>query len=316
MDFFTHLVFGSLMYLLFLKEVTLDYFFIAVFFSILPDLDVFLAPLKRLIKSNYLEHRGGSHSYIIGIIISFLLGLLFSNLTHQSFFLVWIVGALFYGLHISMDLLTTTDVPYLYPLSKKEHSFYIEKAGSMFTFINSIVFILLPMVMFRIFNGMHFFQFYINFYTYFFLIYYLYRIISKIYISITLENGQKYFPGILPFYFKLFIHEVIGNEVVSRIEKKSHFSKKTEIIENRSTLSAQEKIFLEMAEELNNNHYYFSKWTSFPIFVRKEGTFSIKFFFMETMMRTRNMFIQYDFDVDTQTFIGADQGSGHIQLTN
>jgi hypothetical protein len=120
----------------------------------------------------------------------------------------------------------------------------------------------------------------------------------------------------LPFYFKLYNHEVIGNEVISRIEKKSHFSKKTEIIENNSILSAQEKVFLEMAKELNNNHYYFAKWTSFPIFVRKEGIFSIKFFFMETMMRTRNMFIQYDFDVDTQTFIGADQGSGHIQLTN
>jgi membrane-bound metal-dependent hydrolase YbcI (DUF457 family) len=315
MDFFTHLVFGSLMYLLFLKEVTLDYFFIAVFFSILPDLDLFLAPLKRLIKSNYLEHRGGSHSYIIGIIISFLLGLLFSNLTHQSFFLVWIVGALFYGLHISMDLLTTTDVPYLYPLSKKEHSFYIEKAGSMFTFINSIIFILLPMVMFRIFNGMLFFQFYINFYTYFFLIYYLYRISSKIYISTTLENGQKYFPGILPFYFKLYNYKINGRDIELSIEKKSHFSKKSEIIiKIEDTLSIQEKFLFDKALELNKQHYYFAKWTLLPIIIRKEEVLSIRFFFLETMMRTRNMFIQYDFNVDTQNFIGTNQGSDRIKI--
>ena len=70
MDIFTHFVFGSLMYLLFLKEVTFDYLFIAAFFSILPDLDVFLAPLRRIIKSKYLEHRGGSHSYVVGIILS------------------------------------------------------------------------------------------------------------------------------------------------------------------------------------------------------------------------------------------------------
>ena len=137
---------------------------------------------------------------------------------------------------------------------------------------------------------------------------------SKIFISTTLINNQKYFPGILPFYFKLYNHEIIGNEVITSIEKKSHFSKKTEIIKNRAILSTQEKKFLKMAEELNNNHYYFAKWTSFPIFVRKEGIFSVKFFFIETMMHHRNMFIQYDFDIDTQDLIDSNQGSGRIQM--
>jgi hypothetical protein len=136
---------------------------------------------------------------------------------------------------------------------------------------------------------------------------------SKIFVSRTLDNNQKYFPGIFPFYFKLYNHEIIGNEVVTSIEKRSHFSKKTEIIKNRAILSTQEKIFLKMAEELNNNHYYFAKWTSFPIFLRKEGIFSIRFFFLETMMHRRNMFIQYDFDIDTQNLIDTNQGSGRIQ---
>lgn len=314
MDFFTHLVFGGLTYLLFLKEVTLDYFFLAIFFAILPDLDVFLAPLKRIIKSKYLEHRGGSHSYIIGIIISFLLNLIISPLRQQSFFIGWIIGFSFYGLHVSMDLLTTTKIPYLYPLSKKEHSFYVEKAGSFFTFINSIILLILPLFLFRLFTEIFFIQLYINIYTAFFLIYYFYRIMSKVFISRTLDNNQKYFPGILPIYFKLYNHEIIGNEVVTSIEKKSHFSKKTDIVKNRAILTTQEKLLFEMAEKLNNNHYYFAKWTSFPIFVRKEGMFSVKFFFMETMMRTRNMFIQYNFNLDTQTFISADQGSGRIQI--
>ena len=69
MDFFTHLVFGALMYILVLKDVTFDFLLYAMFFAILPDLDIFIAPLKRVFKSNYLEHRSGSHSYLIGILI-------------------------------------------------------------------------------------------------------------------------------------------------------------------------------------------------------------------------------------------------------
>ena len=313
MDIFTHLVVGGLMYLLFLKEVTLDYLFLAVFFSILPDLDIFLTPLKRIIKSNYLEHRGGSHSYVIGVIVSFIISLISSSLTHRPFFLVWIIGILFYGLHVSMDLLTTTKIPYLYPLSKKEHSFYVEKAGSFFTFVNSLILLILPAFLFRIFAEIFFIQLYINIYTSFFIIYYFYRIMSKIFISRTLDTNQKYFPGILPFYFKLYNHEIIGDDIISSIEKKSHFSKKTDVIKTRTKLSAQEKSFFDKAEELNNSHYYFAKWTSFPTFVRKEGTFSVKFFFLETMMHRRNMFIQYDFDLDTQKLIGTNQGSGRIQ---
>ena len=81
MDFFTHLIFGSLMYILFLKEVTFNYFFLAMFFAILPDLDIFISPLRRKFKSNYLEHRSGSHSYIIGIILSAIIGGIYSIIT-------------------------------------------------------------------------------------------------------------------------------------------------------------------------------------------------------------------------------------------
>jgi len=304
------------MYLLFLKEVTLDYFFLALFFSVLPDLDIFLAPLKRIIKSNYLGHRGGSHSYIIGIIISFLISVISSTLRQQPFFIVWIVGASFYGLHISMDLLTTTKIPYLYPLSKKEHSFYVEKAGSQFTFVNSMLFLILSGVIFRLFGNMLINLLLINVYTSLFIIYYLYRILSKIFVSTTLKDNQKYLPGVLPFHYRLYNYEINGNEIISTIEKKSHFSKKTEIIEIKTTFSAQEKIFLDKAEELRNKHYYFAKWTLLPIIIRKEGIISIRFFFLETMMHFRTMFVQYDFDINTQKFIDDNRGSGRIQSEN
>jgi membrane-bound metal-dependent hydrolase YbcI (DUF457 family) len=313
MDFFTHLVFGGLMYLLFLGEVSLDYFFLAIFFSILPDLDVFLTPLKRVFKSNYFEHRGGSHSYIMGVIISYVIATIRFLFTQEPFLFAWLIGIAFYGLHVSMDLLTTTKIPYLFPLSKKEHCFYIEKAGSFFTFINSIIFLILPWFIFWLFPSIPFVETYVNIYTYLFIVYYIYRILSKIIIAKTLSPNQKYLPGVLPFYYKVYSYEAIGNIVRSSIYKKSHFSKKSKMIEFQEILSPQEKSFYDQALELNKKNYYFAKWTLFPAVIRTEKILTIRFYFLETMMRKRNMYIQFNFDLDTQTFIGSEQSSRHIQ---
>ena len=136
---------------------------------------------------------------------------------------------------------------------------------------------------------------------------------SKIFISTTLDDNQKYFPGILPFYFRIYNFEINGNEVVSSIEKKSQFSKKTQLVKTKTTLTDLEKVFLEQASEWNNKHYYFAKWTLFPIFLRTEGTFSIRFFFVETMMRKRTMYSQYDFNTETLDLITFNQRSGQIQ---
>ena len=126
MDFFTHLVFGALLYNLFLKELPFYYIHYAVFFAVLPDLDIFLAPLKRIFKSNYLEHRSASHSYITGIFVSTFLSSIFSLIIERPFYIFWLIGIGFYGLHVSLDLLTTTRIPCFYPISKKEYCFYVE----------------------------------------------------------------------------------------------------------------------------------------------------------------------------------------------
>ncbi len=313
MDIFTHFVFGSLIYILFLKEVTLDYIYLAIFFSILPDLDIFITPLKRIFKSNYLEHRGGSHSYIIGIIISLILSIIYSILTQQLFFMSWIISMSFYSLHVSMDLLTTTKIPCLYPLSKKEYSFYVEKAGSLFTLVNSGIFLILLGSLFYNSADIFFFNILINFYTSFFIIYYLYRIISKIWLSKNLEKNQKYFPGILPFYYTIYNHHIVENEISLSIERKSHFSKTKGIKNITIFLNPVEMVLFEKVIEMCNSHYYYAKWTKFPIFIRNEEIFSIRFFFLETMMRKRTMYIQFDFGKFTQQLIGVNRGSGSIK---
>jgi membrane-bound metal-dependent hydrolase YbcI (DUF457 family) len=291
MDFFTHSVVGALLYLLFLGRVTFDYFFLATFFSILPDLDVFLTPLKRVIKSNYLEHRGGSHSYIVGIIVSALISLIYSSMRSRPFFIVWLIGSLFYGLHVSMDLLTTTKIPYLFPLSKKEHSFYIEKAGSFFTMINLLI----------------------NFYTSFFIIYYIYRIISRAWLSSRLGPHQKYLPGVLPFYYVIYDYEFMDNEISLSLKRGSHFSQVKEIANLNIVLKPNEKVLFEKGLEVCRANYYYAKWTLFPNVIRNDGVFSVRFFFLETMMRKRTMYNQVNFGTLTQQILSIARDSGHIQ---
>jgi membrane-bound metal-dependent hydrolase YbcI (DUF457 family) len=314
MDLFTHLVVGALMYLLFMRDVTLDFLFIAIFFSVLPDLDIFLMPLKRIFKSNYFEHRGGSHSYIIGIIVASIFGGLLFILRQRPFFIIWVIGSLFYGLHVSMDLLTTTRIPYLFPLSRKERSFYVEKAGSFFTMVNSVTFLIVLMLIFNFSADIIALRFLIDFYTVFFLIYYFYRISSKLWFSSKLNKNQKYFPGVLPFFFVIFERVLVENELSLRIVRKSHFSKNEEIFSTKTILKDEEMVFFEQSIAHNNKYYYFAKWTAVPIFSRKEGIFSIRFFFIETMMRKRTMFIRYDFDILTRQMISVNRTSGHKKL--
>ncbi|MGV9198314.1 MAG: metal-dependent hydrolase, partial [Promethearchaeia archaeon] len=208
MDFLTHLVFGALLYNFIFKALPFQYIHYAVFFAILPDLDVFIAPLKRIFKSNYLEHRSGSHSYVIGILISAILSGLFSIFTRQPFYVLWLIGVFFYGLHVSLDLLTTTKIPCFFPLSRKEYCFYVEKAGSSFTLFISLFFIIILSLFFLYVPKFALILVIIDLFTYFFFFYYSFRIAQKFWVNANLNENQKYFPGVLPFYYFIFEKEL------------------------------------------------------------------------------------------------------------
>jgi len=312
MDIFTHLVFGALIYNLFLKEVTYDYLQYAIFIAVLPDLDVFIAPLKRVFKSNYLEHRSGSHSYVIGVIISAIIGAIYSIVTQQSFFVIWIIGIFFYGTHVSLDLLNTTKIPCFYPISKKEYCFYVEKAGSSFTLVTSVIFLIHFLIFYNPIPDLITLYLIINIWTYFMLIYYSYRILTKIWISSRLEENQKYFPGVLPFYYIIFEKEIVGDTISLHLEKKSHFSRSKLIYKNNATLLPQEMELLKEALRICMETYYYAKWTVLPIFFRNDNVFSIRFFFIEPMVRSRAMYNQFDFDKNTSRLIDNKQRYSHI----
>ena len=313
MDIFSHMVFGALMYILFLRNVTYDYFFIAVFFVMLPDFDIFLAPLRRKFKSNYLSHRAGSHSYVIGICASFIFSLIYAPLANKSFFITWIIGSIFYGIHVSQDLLTTTKIPYLFPLSKKEKSFYVEKAGSLFTWVNSFILLILSLIFFILSVNIIFYVLLVNFYTIFFLVYYLYRIISKIIVNAQLDENQKYFPGVLPFYYYVLSREIENNKISLKLVKKAHFKKAKEILKREVILNPEELKLFDKADKICKNDYYFAKWTTIPSFIHENGLFTIKMFFVEILNSNKALYIRYDFDVKSQQLISISQKRGSIQ---
>lgn len=113
----------------------------------------------------------------------------------------------------------------------------------------------------------------------------------------------------------IFKKEIVENEVSISIVKKSHFSKNQEIFSTKTVLNDEEMVLFEQGMAHCNKYYYFAKWTAIPIFIRKEGIFSIRFFFIETMMRKRTMFIQFDFDILSRQMISFNQGSGHILIS-
>jgi membrane-bound metal-dependent hydrolase YbcI (DUF457 family) len=301
------------MYILFLKEITFDYFFLACFFVILPDLDIFIMPLKRVFKSNYFEHRSGSHSYIIGVIISAIIGIVYSILMQKPFIFVWITGIVFYGIHVSQDLLTTTEIPYLYPISKKELCFYVEKAGSSFTLLITWIFLLLLYFISTTSPEISIFILLIDIFTYFFIFYYMFRIITKIWVSSRLIDNQKYFPGVLPIFYIIFTKTLTQDEVSISIEKRSHFFRNKLILEYKYVLSPEEMEMFNKGISICNKTYYYAKWTVIPTILRKEGIFSVRFFFLEPMVKTRAMYNQYDFDLNSQKVIDHKQSYGRIK---
>jgi hypothetical protein len=142
--------------------------------------------------------------------------------------------------------------------------------------------------------------------------YYLYRILAKVWINLHLQDNQKYFPGVFPIYFTIFEQEITHDTLSLSIEKKSHFLTSKVLYNNRVVLEPEEMIFFNKASEMCNQHYYYAKWTVVPIFLREIGVFSVKFFFLETMVHGKTHYIQYIFDTTTQQYVSSKQGYGHI----
>ncbi|UYP47343.1 hypothetical protein NEF87_003628 [Candidatus Lokiarchaeum ossiferum] len=311
MDLFTHAVVAALLYGTFGGDVMSEYYLFGILFAILPDFDLFLTPLKKIFKADYLEHRGGSHSYIIGLGVALIGSIIFSVVFSKSFFLTWILGSLFYGLHISMDLLTTTLIPIFYPISKKEYSFYVEKAGSMFTMVSSVIIASIGFIVYQ-FTSIDLFRLYNGISLLLFIGYYGYRSILRRKITSKLVDTQKYFPGVLPHHYYVYNFHLSDKNIELNLEKGTRSSSRLIYLEEKWDFTPQEMKFYEEALHRCNDDYYRKKWTKIPKIVRDGDSFQIRFSFLETMMNGRSMARIYHFNLKTEKLFKISQNYERI----
>ncbi|MCP4763775.1 MAG: metal-dependent hydrolase [archaeon] len=311
MDFFTHAILGALIYNTFIVNITSEYLFYAILFVILPDFDVFLIPVRKLFKSDYLEHRGGSHSFIIGIIVALFGSIIFSLLFSKSFLILWIIGSTFYTIHLCMDLLTTTLIPIFYPISKKEYSFYVEKAGSMFTMVFSVIVLVIGLLIYQQYSYI-LLQLFNRISLLIYIGYYSYRVYLKKSIISKKPQSQTYLPRVIPSQYFLYDYILSGEKIQIRLMTGNHNNHPKEILSEEWTLSSQEMELYHQAVEICNEDYYLNKWTKIPFFKLNENSIQITFFFLETMMNGKSMGLEYLFHIPSKKIIKSTQKYGRI----
>jgi membrane-bound metal-dependent hydrolase YbcI (DUF457 family) len=302
---------GRLLFSLLFENLDYDLLSFALIFAVLPDFDVILSPLKKILKWDYLEHRGGSHSFVIGVILALIGSTIFSLITQHSFLQAFFLGIIFNSLHIALDLLTTTEIPIFYPFSKRERGYYVEKAGSMFTMVISAVFFILLYIVNR-FGDPNLLPPIRTIMAFLFLGYYLFRIFVKYFVTKKTPINQKYLPGIFPLNYFLFESNSADHNLHVYLEKKSLLNGTTLQISRNYELSATEKPIFNKAISLCNADYYRKKWTKFPKIVKEDGKFTVRFYFLETMMNNKTMNLEYEFEPNEGILLNENRSYGKI----
>jgi len=128
MDIFTHMFMGVLAGLFTLTTLSPEAIILLWIMTFLPDFDVFLEPLQKIRKMYFFSHKAGSHSYIVGIIFTGIVGFIVSLSRNVSFSEVWLAGFIGYSIHVSLDFFAASKIPIFYPISKKEFRFIAERA--------------------------------------------------------------------------------------------------------------------------------------------------------------------------------------------
>jgi len=260
MDFFSHFLIGIIISIFTLNEFSFSIVLYAAVMSVLADFDIILEPLQLIKKSNLLAHKGISHSFFYAAIVTSLTGSIFSIITGEQFFLAWLIGFLFYSLHNILDFLTASKIPILYPLSKKRYRFFIDRAINIFLATISGSIILFYFIIFFLWPEL-FFSHLVNYILGFYVVYFTYRILTKIWVQFRLPKNMYFIPGILPFTYLVYENKKSEENVSFKLIKKCQFrSKNSNLIESEINLFSNEMKLFERAILSSKKYPFFSKW--------------------------------------------------------
>lgn len=226
MDFISHFLIGILISYFTVRSLGPEIFLYAGIMAALPDFDVFLMPLQRIHRSFYFSHRGGSHSLVTSAIVSLIPSGILYIVFNDSFILSWLIGFLFYSLHLTLDFLTSFKTPILFPISRKEYTFSVEKAINPIVMFFSVTISVLYIIFF--FNSVSlFYYYYLSIFSLgFYLIYLSYRTLTKIWVQARLPKNSYYLPATLPFVYFVYENHSDEDQLLFKFSKNINFPQK------------------------------------------------------------------------------------------
>lgn len=321
MDFFSHFLIGILISVVFLSPFGSEYVIYAGTIAIIADFDIFLEIFNSKRKSSLLSHKGASHSYMAGLFVSFItagvftliMGLADFSFDLETFITAWLIGFVFYSLHVTLDALAASKIPLFYPFSKKRYRFFIDRAVNPLLALFSGFVLIFYLILFLFFPLVYYSNIFYVFLA-FYLTYLAYRLFTKIWVELRLPKNKHYIPGILPFTY--FIYENDTNETMTtfKLLKKTQFLPKTiEIIETRIKAESEDMEFFMIAKSLSRNYLFFSKWENIiPIISKNDGEIIILLFLAESFASSTAYSLQVVFNRQSKEVIFLADRFGRI----
>lgn len=309
MDYFTHNLIGFLLSYFTLKSLGLPYIIFAGIMAILPDFDVFLEPIKNIRKSKLLSHKGISHSFFGAFIISALGGGIFSIIVGGSYILSWIIGFLFYSLHVILDFLAASKIPLFYPFSRKKFRFFIDRAINPFLAIISGVLSIFSLISYLT-SPVSYFSLLTTYLLGLYLVYFSYKLITKIWLRFRLPKNQRYIPGFLPFVYTIYENQNSEEKQIFKLTKRYQFTSKTiELIHSEIKNDSKEIDYYQKARALSNEYIFFSKWEAIiPIIWEEDAKIKVILFLAEGYAYGRAYSLRITYDKKTGVIIEKSEG--------
>ncbi len=317
MDFFSHFLIGILISIFTLNKLSFSIVLYAGVMSVLADFDIILEPLQLKKKSNLLTHKGISHSFFFAAIITAITGSIFSIITGEQFFLAWLIGFLFYSMHIILDFLTASKIPILYPLKKKRYRFFIDRAINIFLATISGSIMLFYFIIFIIWPELYFSNL-VNYFLGFYVVYFTYRILTKIWVQFRLPKNMYYIPGIFPFTYLVYENKKSEEIFSFKLIKKFQFrSKNSKLIESEIKLFSNEMKLFEKAVLLSKKYSFFSKWEFIiPIIKKDEKNIIVILLLAESVISGHMYSLKIVFDLVKNKLVKEVEGFNYNVKSN
>ena len=311
MDIFSHFLIAILLSVYFMSSFSRELVIFAGLMAILADFDVFLHLFKVVRKTKLLTHKGISHSYFSALIVSLPAAGIFSLITGDSFLIAWMIGFIFYSLHVTLDALAASKIPLFYPITKKRFRFFIDRAINPILAMISGIILLFYLIVYFV-SPEIFYSDLVYYISIFYFSYLAYKIITKIWVQLRLSKNEKYIPGILPFVYYIYRSQNSEAKLSFSLFKKYQFlSKSMKLIETEIESGSKEMEYFDKAKILSENYMFFSKWEAIIPKILEDNKFIVVLLFLaESYANGRAYTLKVVFNKITKELVNIADGFG------